>query len=168
MPAPRNNDHTPILADRFGCWLTGLVALKWRQPLPKTTLPQSWLTGLVVSPPTNDHAPILADGPGCLTPIVAESFDCCNMAPALTPMNDFTPILAADRFGCFNMFTPILADRFGCFKMEPAQHKTTTTLPQSWLTGLVDPKWRQHFPSTTLHQSWVWLLQHGASTSHPG
>ena len=52
------------------------------------------------------------------------------------------------------------------------QHLPTTTLPQSWLTGLVASKWRQHLPTATLPQSWltglvasIWLLQNGASTS---
>ena len=43
------------------------------------------------------------------------------------PNNDSTPILA-DRFGCFNIakacpnnyFIPIFADTFGCFKLAPA------------------------------------------------
>ena len=96
--------------------------------------------------------------------------------------NDFTRILG-DRFGCSKMapappnndFTPILADRCGCLKTVPAPPQRTT-LPQSWLTGLVASKWRQlsnndftailaerfgcfkrapALPTTILPQSWL-------------
>ena len=117
-PAPPNN-FTPILADRFACFRIR------RQHLP-TTLPQSWLTGL------------LASEYGAST------------------SQQLYPRILADRFACFrilapappNNFTPILADRFACFRIR-RQH-LPTTLPQSWLTGLLASEcWRQHSEATT-------------------
>ena len=131
--------------------------------------PQSWLTGLVASR-RNQHLPTTTLA---LSPILADRFRCFKIVPA-PPNNDFTPILGigcfnisttinpilADRFGYVNVaaappnndFTPNIADRFGCLHL-----RTTTTLPQSRLTGLVASE-RRNGASTSQGNDFTQIL----------
>ena len=137
-----------------------MVATNSAPQNPTTTLPQSWLTGLVASnlapaPPNNDFAQILADRLACFkiwrqhvpTTILPQSWltgmVASNLAPTL-PNNDFTQMLA-DRL--------LLYHNPGqhVWLLQTRRHNPTTTLPQSWLTGLV----ASNFPTTTLPQSWL-------------
>ena len=128
----------------------------WRQHLPTTILPQSWLTGLAASnlaptPPNNDFTPILADRwllqtwsqhlptttlpQSWLTGLVASN---SAATPTTTLPQSWLTGLAASNLAPTppnNDFTPILADRW--LLQTWSQHLPTTTLPQSWLTGLV-------------------------------